>query len=196
MALQDEIDLSDNPITITVGFALDSMLQSWWKDIKSVVEYFYGVELPHVRIDESLEVDDDWYELQIFGMSLVSGNLINGTEDEQRVDFCNKVSDALLYNMYLLDPDYLYNVLDLEKKKRERNWKGYQDLYYFYTKVEIDRSQAFHWLKKMAAMNIPWAINRLSYCYENGRGCKADHIQSKKVLLKIDHDNIFTRNIF
>lgn len=65
----------------------------------------------------------------------------------------------------------------------------------FYSNIEPDKNQAFHWLKKMSYYGIPQDIHKLAHFYNIGEGCELDQIQFEK-LRELLNPNSYSKRKF
>lgn len=68
----------------------------------------------------------------------------------------------------------------LQKKEQEGSRESCLFLYRYFLNISKDRQQAFHWLKKLAAFDVPEDLQKLSRAYERGIGCRRDKFLSDK----------------
>ncbi|WP_318690677.1 hypothetical protein [Treponema sp.] len=69
----------------------------------------------------------------------------------------------------------------MEEMFHEQSREAYQFLFRYYSNIEPNKKQAFHWLKKMSYYGIPQDIRKLAHFYNIGEGCEQDQIQFEKL---------------
>ena len=138
-----------------------------------------GIEMPRVHITDNIALQSDIFIIKIFGTEITRCGV------ESKDEFYTK----LLHYLYLTvteNSDCLSSTFKNAKKKLKKMLKknsreAYRFLTDYYTYIEPDKKERFHWLKKLSYFQVPSDLKELSRCYRWGDGCEEDDVLTNKL---------------
>ena len=177
----------DEPLAVEIGKELEPYLSGDNRDyIREQIEKLRknlstekGIEMPRVHITDNLILQSDLFVIKVFGTEYTRCGV------EGKEEFNTK----LLHNLYLTvteNSECFSSTFKNARKKRKKMLKkdtreAYKFLADYYTFIEPDDKERFHWLKKMAYYRVPSDLRELSRCYRWGRGCEEDSFLADKL---------------
>lgn len=105
------------------------------------------------------------------------------------------VQSELEHNLFYFKNDFIIDSQKLEEMLHEQSREAYQFLFRYYSKIEPNNNQAFHWQKKMSYYGIPQDIRKLAHFYNIGERCEQDQIQFEK-LRELLNPNSYSKRKF
>ncbi|MCR5763237.1 MAG: FHIPEP family type III secretion protein [Treponema sp.] len=187
---ETDIKLAE-PLAVEIGTELEPYLSGDNSDdIRKQIEKLRknlktdkGIKMPRVHITDNKFIQSDIFEIRVFGTKYSRCSV------EGKDEFYTK----LLHQLYLTvteNSECFSSTFKNAKKKLKRMLKktsreAYKFLADYYTFIEPDAKERFHWLKKMAYFRVPSDLKELARCYRWGRGCKEDNILADKFWKKV-----------
>ena len=129
----------------------------------------------------------------IYGKNVCDVKLIDLKNLLQNV--LRTVQSELEHNLFYFKNDFIIDSQKLEEMLHEQSREAYQFLFRYYSNIEPNKKQAFHWLKKMSYYGIPQDIRKLAHFYNIGEGCEQDQIQFEK-LRELLNPNSYSKRKF
>ena len=141
-----------------------------------------GIEMPRVHITDNMFLQPDIFIIKVFGTEYFSGG-VEG-QDEFYAKLLHNLYLTVVENSECFSSTFKNAKKKLKKMLKKNSREAYKFLSDYYTFIEPDDKERFHWLKKMSYYRVPSDIKELSRCYRWGRGCEKDIILSEKLLKK------------
>ena len=141
-----------------------------------------GIEMPRVHVTNNWKLQSDIFVIKVFGTEFTRCAV------EGKKEFYTK----LLHQLYLTvteNSECFSSTFNNAKNKLKKMLKktsreAYKFLADYYTYIEPDEKERFHWLKKMSYYRVPSDLKELSRCYRWGRGCEEDNFLANKIWKK------------
>ena len=200
-----EFDINNKSIRIEIGTFLSSFITAEENKTKffNLIEDFRTevikqekIEIPEVQIIDNKDLNPKKYRIIINGKVMVDtyiGISIMNNLDQQ---IFHGIIWQLKQSIFYFKKVIWVNKKKLEEMLHEQSREAYKFLHFYYTRIEPDKVQAFHWLKKLSNYECIRDIRHLINCYEYGFGCEKDLIQAEKLKLKYLVSNKEWRNKF
>lgn len=198
-----EFDINNKSIRIELGPFLSSFITAeenktkffnLIEDFRSEVIKQEKIEIPEVHIIDNKDLNPKEYRIIINGKVMVDTCIsIKNNLDQQ---IFHRIIGKLKQSIFYFKKVLWVNNKKFEEMLHEQSREAYKFLHFYYTKIEPDKVQAFHWLKKLSYDECIRDIRHLIACYENGVGCEKDLIQAEKLRLKYLVSNKEWRNKF
>ena len=195
--LNEKLDFSKEPLKLELGMDLLSVVinpktkekfLSGIKKIRISIMERRAAEIPEIHIEDNLDIEPLSCRLLAYGKEIMKVRLYGwmGSACEAILESLNR---NLEENYFYFKEDFRINAEKLEEMLHEQSREAYQFLYRYYTNIEPDKKQAFHWLKKMSYYGVSRDLRRLLHCYFNGEGCEKDEIQGGKIQRLLNPDS-------
>lgn len=197
-----KFDINNKSIRIELGPFLSSFITdeenktkffNLIEDFRTEVIKEEKIEIPEVHIINNKDIDPKRYRIIINGIVMVNICIsIKNNLDQIFHGIIGKLKQSIFYFKKKL----WVNNTKIEEMLHEQSREAYKFLHFYYTRIEPDKVQAFHWLKKLSYYGCIRDIRHLINCYEYGIGCEKDLIQAEKLRLKYLVSNKEWRNKF
>lgn len=181
-----EFDLGKPGFVVGLGYMLDekALSKRWINDVTAKVNK-EGIDVWPItlRYDDSM----DYYD---FCITVFDKVIYAASFDEDAFNAVDDVGDliaplvyeAIVKNRNLFDREKFRRMLKIDRRMKTRNFNNYKILWLYFKYVERNSKQQFHWMKKMAALKSPWALNKLGNMYRNGDGCDVNEKLAWKMM--------------
>lgn len=198
MESEIKIDFTQEPMRIELGNDLCQLItdecrkNEFLKAIKifrESIKNAYEIELPDFKIVDNFDLGSNHYRIVLYGKIIFSFRMFQKKFWIQ--DILGTLKTWASYNLFYFTDEFKQNIEYLNEKQQEQTREAYQFLYHYYTKIEPDKKQSFHWLKKLSFYGIQGELRSLAKCYANGDGCEVDRILGDKLLDIIDKQRIY-----
>lgn len=198
-----EFDINNKSIRIELGpflsrFITDEENKTKFfnliEDFRTEVIKQEKIEIPEVHIIDNKDLGPKEYRIIINGKVMVDTyiSIMNNLDQQIFHGIIWQLKQSIFYFKKVL----WVNNKKFEEMLHEQSREAYKFLHFYYTRIEPDKVQAFHWLKKLSYYECIRDIRHLINCYECGIGCEADLIQADKLRLKYLVSNKEWRNKF
>lgn len=197
-----EFDINNKSIRIEIGTFLSSFITdeenktrffNLIEDFRTEVINQEKIEIPEVHIIDNKDFNPKRYRIIINGIEMVDICIsIKNNLDQIFYDIIWQLKGSIFYFKKVL----WVNNKKFEGMLHEQSREAYKFLHFYYTRIEPDKVQAFHWLKKLSYYECIRDIRHLIARYEIGAGCEKDLIQAEKLKLKYLVSNKEWRNKF
>lgn len=186
----NENDILTRPLEVEVGIDLLPYLKGEMgnkvsKEIKKMrkrLKEKQGIEMPIVHITDNSELESNLLTIKIFGKEY-SSCCVEGEKEFYKI-LLNALYLAVTNNAGCLSSAFKEVRKNLKKMLKDNSREAYQFLVNYYTYIEPDNKQIFHWLKKLSYFRVPSDLRKLAICYSSGKGCEEDLILYKKFIEK------------
>ena len=190
MKKEEKIDFSKDPIMVEVGFKFASSINAnkdffstVIEDMRNSINISDGITVPEIRVTDNLEMQPAGYRLIIFGKQISDIDLnphLTNSKDFI-LNLIRSLGAEIKRNCFYFKENFIVSKKEIEELKHEQSREAYQQLYRYYSNIELDKKQAFHWLKKMSYYGVPDDLRKLGECYFRGEGCDKDERQNRKL---------------
>lgn len=208
-----EFDINNKSIRIELGPFLSSFITdeenktkffNLIEDFRTEVIKEEKIEIPEVHIIDNKDLNLKEYRIIINGKVMIDTyisiinfldhgiSIMNNLDQQIFHGIIGKLKQSLFYFKKVL----WVNNKKFEEMLHEQSREAYKFLHFYYTRIEPDKVQAFHWLKRLSYYECIRDIQRLITCYEHGIGCEKNLIQAEKLRLKYLVSNKEWRNKF
>ena len=198
MKKEGKLDFSKAPIMLEIGsefvFSINKNKTYFFTaitDICNSINSSEGIIVPKIHISKNFELKPLEYRFSIYGKQIekfVRYSVCTQAKDILSVLISN-LERILKANSFYFKDNLKISKEKIEKLKLEQNREAYQQLYRYYSNIELDKKQAFHWLKKMSYYGSLEDLGKLADCYFYGDGCEKDRRQSRKLCDLINPDS-------
>lgn len=184
----EKLDFTERAITLELGEDLvpivaNSESEKLFKDsvskIRSSFKNKNNIDLPIIHIVDNMQLLANEMRILVYGKEICRSFIYEKKGFTERV-LCN-LENTLSQNIFYFNEDFVDCSKKLNEMRHEQSREAYQFLFRYYTNIEPDKKEAFHWLKKMSYYGIPQDIRALANYYSIGIGCDPDNIQSNKL---------------
>ena len=139
----------------------------------------YGcMERPSVKLLENKTLHPYEFASFLFGESL--GRVRYYEKGSIHKLLPQDVRNTAVHNFFIVFKKSRLPESYISMKEQENSREACLFLYRYFQRVEDDRQQAFHWLKKLAVFGVPEDLQKLSAAYRKGDGCHRDKYLSDK----------------
>lgn len=185
---KEKLDFTERAITLELGVSLvpivvNSESEQLFKDsiakIRSSFKDKNNIDLPLIHVVDNMQLRMNEMRILVYGKEIRKCFIYGKKELREKVLIDLEI--ALSQNLFYFNEDFVDCSKKLDKMRHEQSREAYQFLFRYYTNIEPDKKEAFHWLKKMSYYGIPQDIRALANYYSNGIGCDPDNIQSNKL---------------
>ena len=189
MKKEEKLDFSKAPITLEVGIRIETLIKQNKTNFSVSIDHVCktvnnskGITVPKIRITDNSGLKPTEYRLSIYGKTIRDSILPAFIQEKDILSVLISNLDLLLNdNSFYFKENFIVSKKRIEELKHEQSREAYQQLYRYYSNIELDEKQAFHWLKKMSYYGVPDDLRKLANCYSNRIGCEKDIRQCEKL---------------
>lgn len=202
MANEEKLDFTQEPIIIELGYSVlpivtiaenKKIFLSSLEQFREIILEREHLKLPAIHIEDNMKLHPKQYRILIYGKNVCDVKLIDLKNLLQNV--LRTVQSELEHNLFYFKNDFIIDSQKLEEMFHEQSREVYQFLFRYYSNIEPNKNQAFHWLKKKSYYGIPQDIRKLAHFYNIGEGCEQDQIQFEK-LRELLNPNSYSKRKF
>ena len=188
--MKNENEILSRPLKIEIGIDLIPFLKSKsWNAVADEISKMRerlkkkrGIDMPRVNITDNTNLKPDMFVIKVFGKDVCS-MCVEGKQDfYKRV--LTELNNIVTKNPEWFTEGFLEAKRNFNKMLNDNSREAYQFMVNYYTFIEQDHKQKFHWIKKLSYFRVPSDLRDLARCYRIGLGCEQDNILAEKFYKK------------